>query len=111
MNLISLSLLVNVLILGPVIVALIFNRAGVNRVFGERSTSREILLSMYFSIFVMSLWLLLDAGRVDTFAPPLLVLQIGYKLLSTVLITNKRAAVLWFNLAVAILHSITILSL
>src|SRR5690606_24092225 len=101
---------VNVLVLAPVIAALFFNSSGANRVFGDRTTSRKLHLSIYLSIFAMSVWLLLDPSKIDAFAPPLLILQICYKLLSTVLITNKRTEVLWFNLAVAILHSISLLS-
>lgn len=104
------SLGLNIVVLIPVSWILAFHRASADRVFGPVTTAREILLSIYLAILISSVCLLVDNGRRMHFGVPLLVLQVIYKLLSTILIRDKRTPVLWFNLAIAIFHSITVLS-
>lgn len=111
MFLVHLSLIVNILVLIPVCAILILNLPQAEKVFGPKTTAREILVSMYLSILAISLFAIWIPEKTLHLAIPMFVLQIVYKLLSVVLIKDKRTPVLWFNLVIAILHLGTLINL
>lgn len=99
---------INVLILVPICWGLARGAKEMDVVFGASSTARQILLCMYFTLILFSLYLLYDSDRAVGWAPPILGFQIIYKVLSLFLIEDKTVPVYWFNLGVAIFHSFTI---
>lgn len=105
------SLIINIVVLVPVCLGLLLQRSDMDQVFGERSTAREILLSIYLVILVSSTYLLFNYQTTTTFVLALLSGQVGYKVVSFVLIKNKKTPVLWFNLFIALFHSATLLTL
>lgn len=78
-----------------------------NAVFGQDTTARQILTCMYLTIIVVSSYALIDFKQAITIGMILFPFQIIYKVLSLVLIKNKKVPVYWFNLFVAVFHSIT----
>jgi hypothetical protein len=102
------ALIINILILFPVCLGLHFRLHRFDRVFGEDNTARQILTSIYLAILTLSIAILLNPQTRITFAIPLLSLQVIYKIISVILIRDKKTPVLWFNLAVAIFHSVAI---
>lgn len=105
---ITLSLAINIVVLIPVCLGLLLGRPEFDGVFGPRTTAREILVSIYLAILLMSAWLLFDSQNQANFVVSLLALQVAYKILSVVLISNKKAPVLWFNLVIAVIHTCTL---
>ena len=108
----AVSLLINVLILVPVVGGLLRNTPSTTDVFGAQSPARQILTALYLAILIMSIALLVllvtrgfDAAW--TYALPLLLLQIVYKLLTWPLVRLKHPVVMP-NLAVAALHTLTL---
>lgn len=98
----------NVLILLPICWGLAVGAKQMDLVFGSPSTSRQILLCMYLTLLLLSLYLLYDSDKATSWAPVILGFQIIYKTLSLVLIEDKTVPVYWFNLGVAIFHSFTV---
>jgi hypothetical protein len=105
---ISASLWINILVLAPICIGLILNKDSLNAVFGYKTTARQILLCMYLTILAASISLLALKLEPRAFVQALLAMQIAYKLLSVVLISDKKTPVLWFNLVIAIFHSTTL---
>lgn len=108
---ILISLMINIAVLIPVTIILVLKTKSAHRVFGNPSTSQEILLSMYFSILLMSIWAAFDSNQRANTVVPLFTLQIIYKFISVFLIRDKKTPVLWFNLGIALLHSYTLFSM
>lgn len=103
------SLWINIFVLVPICTSLILNLASMNAVFGLKTTARQILLCMYLTILAASIALLALKLQPQAFVQALLSTQIAYKLLSVVLISDKKTPVLWFNLVIAVFHSTTLL--
>jgi hypothetical protein len=108
MSIIQISLAINILVLVPVSLGLLFDFKKMEPVFGARTTAREILCSIYLTILLASFALLFAGSISRDYARNLLVAQVIYKSLSVLLIRNKRTPVLWFNLAVALFHAFTL---
>jgi hypothetical protein len=102
------SLWINILVLVPICAGLILNLASMNAVFGPKTTARQILLCMYLTILAASIALLALKFQPQAFVQALFSMQIAYKLLSVVIISDKKTPVLWFNLVIAIFHSTTL---
>ncbi len=100
------SLLVNIAILIPVCAGLITNAHWVHAAYGDRSPSRDILLSIYLAIAAVSTFLLL-IGNIGMIAALLLV-RIVYKITSAFTVDTLRNPVVVSNLVVAILHTVTV---
>jgi len=104
---ITASHLLNLLVLLPVCAGLLFRAEKMVAVFGPDTTARQILLSMYLTILVISgLLLLLSAPAAISLT--LFGFQIIYKMLSLILIKDRRVPVYWFNGAIALFHAATI---
>lgn len=107
--LIIFSYIANVLILIPICFLLLKGNNSLKEVYGSDSTARQILVCMYLAILILSSYYLIKGDTKPFIAWVLLGFQIIYKSLSLIIIKDKKAPVYWFNLGVAILHSITLL--
>jgi hypothetical protein len=108
MTIILLSLFVNVFVAGYMgaVIGFSLNRAlpRLDEVFGPDTPSRRILACLYLAIAAVSI----VAIAVGDFRLPivrvLLPLQIFYKLLTLILVTDRKNPVPWTNLAISGLH-------
>ncbi len=107
--LITLSLLLNIAVLIPVCAGLLANARWARASYGETSPARGILLSVYLSIAVASVLLLVS--RDPRHAAMLLLLQILYKLTTPVTVGTLRNPVVLSNLGIAFFHAITLLGI
>ncbi|MBY0369330.1 hypothetical protein K2X33_01505 [bacterium] len=99
---------INVIVLLPICAFLLMGSRRLVEVFGGDTTARQILLCMYLTLLTLSLYLLLTRNANLTVAWTVFSFQIVYKILSLLLIKNKRAPVYWFNLVIALFHSMTL---
>ena len=104
--LITVSLLLNVLVLIPVCSGLLTNANWVGSAYGEPSEARSILLSVYISIALVSA-LLLVIGDLKLVVALLLV-QVIYKLTTPFTVGNFSNPVVISNVFIAIVHSVTL---
>ena len=102
------SLIINIVVLIPVCILMARDRFETVRVFGPQSTARQILLCMYLAILAASIAAMSKATWTIAIAVPMLAMQVFYKTLSVVIITDKSTPVLWFNLAIAVFHARTL---
>lgn len=102
------SLWINILVLLPICIALSIDHKEMAKTFGENTTARQILFCMYATLLTMSAWLLYSSDKKMVLT--VLLFQICYKILSVLFIKNRRTPVLWFNLAIAIFHSATVVT-
>lgn len=76
---------------------------------GPPSPARGILLSIYAAILILSVLLLL-LGQ-PLLAAPLLAVQILYKLMAPFIVRDWRNPVILSNLAIAVVHCVTLAGL
>lgn len=100
------SLLLNIAVLIPVCAGLLTNANWVSVAYGDETAARNILLAVYGSIMMLSVALLFfqDPKIIAT----LLVLQIAYKLTTTMTVGVSNPVVV-SNVVIAIFHSVTVL--
>jgi hypothetical protein len=105
-NVPKLSLVLNILVLIPVSLGLLFNSNWVTESYGIESPARGILLSIYLAILIMSCVLLykFDAKLIIA----LFSVQVIYKVLSPIMVGTIYNPVLISNLIIALLHSYSI---
>lgn len=108
----TISLCVNLIVLGLIMPGLLRGQAGLDAAFGPDTTARQILTCIYATIFGISVLIcgLLLSGRVEsavTLGLGLFAVQIVYKLLTVALI-GTRNPVVATNLGIAFLHSVTL---
>ncbi|MDI1241297.1 MAG: hypothetical protein PSX80_05190 [bacterium] len=103
----TLSLLLNVLVLAPVCVGLISDAQWAREAYGDRTAARGILLSIYFSIGAISA-VLLWTGDVRMIAA-LLIIQVIYKLTTPFTVGSVANPVVVSNLFIAAFHTVTLL--
>lgn len=104
---ITLSLLLNVVVLVPVTTSLLVRAPWVIRAYGDRSPARDILLAIYLAILAGSVMLLIVDARDAVVA--LLGVQIIYKVITA--FTVQRALsnpVVLSNLGIAAIHAVTV---
>lgn len=104
-NLIRTSLIVNIVVLIPIVFGMFVGSPIIDRVWGEFTESRGILSAIYFALLVLSLGLL--ARPIPVFVVPLLATQVIYKL-TTLFTVGLSNPIVLSNLAIAILHIITL---
>lgn len=109
MPFVTLSLVVNLAVLAPVLASLWLDAPWVSSAYGPRSGARGIVLAVYVSIFAASAALLARPAPAGVAA--LLSVQIVYKLLSPVTVGSLRNPVVVSNLAIAALHAVTLAAL
>ena len=115
MTLLTMSLLINCLIVFPVSFAMLTGQPGMHAAFGPASDARQILASVYLAIGAINalglIGITLGYGMiVRSFAVGLLATQVGYKLI-TVLTVGLASPVVLTNLAVVVVHTVTLAAL
>ena len=109
MKIIFFSHVVNVIVAGMMGSLLFFNSTSpIIQVFGAATPAREILSCIYLSIAVMSSIAIIDKRMTIPIAIGLFPMQIVYKLLTLVAVADEFNPVPWFNLAISILHLISL---
>jgi len=103
---IYLSLTLNLVVLIPVCGGLLVKAAKTDGAYGEPSAARQILLSVYLSIALMSGLLLIrpDPRMVAT----LLLVQVVYKLLTPLLVGTWQNPVVLSNIGISVVHVVTL---
>ena len=107
-QLIWISYSINILVLLPICSLLFSGNPKISAVFGSDTTARQILLSMYSTILILSIYLLATQNSDITIAWTIFSFQIIYKVLTLFLIKDKRVPVYWFNLIIALNHCVTL---
>ncbi len=105
-RMIKVSLLVNVLVLIPVCMGLMWDLPRISSVYGSYSPARGILLSVYGAILLVSILLLFRP--LPLLVAPLLLVQVLYKLTTPFTVGSFTNPVVISNLLVAALHLITL---
>jgi uncharacterized membrane-anchored protein YitT (DUF2179 family) len=99
------SLIVNIAVLLPIVILMGIRAKVVDGAWGPSTPARGILFSIYFSILVASVFLLLFP--VPSMVAALLAVQVIYKVTTPFTVGIKNPVVI-SNLAIAALHIVTI---
>ena len=106
MKFVYLSHIVNVLVAGMMGSLLFFNsNSQIIEVFGPQTPARQILSCVYLSIAIMSSVALISKRKTISIAIVLFPVQIVYKILTLIAVSDILNPVPWSNLAVIILHA------
>ncbi len=105
-RMIYISLIINVVVLIPVCIGLISDASWVEYGYGPDSPARGILLSIYGSILLVSLGLLINP--LPMLVAPLLLVQVLYKLSTPFTVGNLTNPVVISNILVALVHLATL---
>lgn len=113
MSFIIISYIVNILVAGVMGSLLFFNLKGklkerILKVFGENTSGRQILACLYLSIAIFSIIGLFNETYFFKIALFLFPFQILYKTLTLISVKDKSNPVPYFNLAISILHMISV---
>ena len=104
-----LSHIVNVLVAGMMGSLLFFNsNSQIIEVFGPQTPARQILSCVYLSIAIMSSVALISKRKTISIAIVLFPVQIVYKILTLIAVSDILNPVPWSNLAVSILHAFSL---
>lgn len=106
LRMVRVSLGLNIAVLVPVCAVLIMNVTPFVDVWGLATPARGILLSMYLSILILSVGLWMQ--RNPMLVAPLLAMQICYKVTTPITVGTITNPVVISNLAIAIVHAITL---
>ncbi len=101
MFLFKIGLIINILVAGGLGASLINKNLHI-KVYGEDSASRQILSSLYLAIAILSIYALFNEDKIESIVFILFPFQIIYKVLTTILIRNKRNPVIWANLLISL---------
>ena len=107
MLLFKIGLIINILVAGGFGVTLINKNLHI-KVYGENTSSRQILSSLYLAIAIVSIYALLNEHYTERIIFILFPFQIIYKILTIFLIRNKKNLVLWSNLIISIYFGISL---
>jgi hypothetical protein len=105
-TMIYLSLGLNILVLIPIVVLMTINSPFVDEAWGEFTAARGILMSIYLSILVVSVFLVFRP--VPSFVAALLIVQVVYKLTTPFTVGTFLNPVVISNLAISVLHIATL---
>jgi hypothetical protein len=105
-NMITASLILNIIVLIPVCFTLIMNFEEMQKTAGIFTPARGILLAIYLTILLASAFLLFFMDTKLAFA--LFVMQIVYKLISPVTVKTIKNPIVICNLLIAVFHLVTI---
>ncbi|MBF2098509.1 MAG: hypothetical protein IGQ88_09055 [Gloeomargaritaceae cyanobacterium C42_A2020_066] len=103
---ITLSMVLNLVVLGPVCFGLFSSAPWVNTSYGDATVARGILLSIYLAIGVVSALLLVR--REPQQVAVLLLIQVVYKLTTPLTVGTLDNPVVLSNLAIAAFHTVTL---
>ena len=102
----SLSLLLNTAVLIPICYLMITNNFRMVKTLGEFNPARGILLAMYTSILIASVYLLFAPDKKYIIA--LLSIQIVYKFLTPFTVKTIKHPFVISNILIALFHVLTI---
>ena len=103
------SLILNILVLIPICYLMLTNNFRMVKTLGEFNPARGILLAIYATILLGSIYLLIFP---DTkFAIALFIVQIGYKLLTPFTVKTIKHPFVISNILIAIVHVVTVYTL
>jgi hypothetical protein len=103
------SLTLNILVLIPICYLMLTNNFRMVETLGEFNPARGILLAIYATILLGSIYLLIFP---DTkFAIALFIVQIGYKLLTPFTVKTIKHPFVISNILIAIVHVVTVYTL
>ena len=103
MTLVYISLIINILIAGFFGVCLALNlNHRIIEVYGIDSTSRQILSCLYLTIALFSIWGLLVSTSTIFIVKVLFPFQICYKLLTFVIVRDKRNPIVVSNIIISV---------
>ncbi|BDU11377.1 hypothetical protein AINA4_12980 [Aurantimicrobium sp. INA4] len=108
-SLIYISLAVNIVVLAPILVLMMMNSPAVDSAWGSFTESRGILMSIYFAIFAISVFLLFFPVPAFVFA--LLLVQVIYKVTTPLTVGTIGNPVVISNLLIATFFIITLISI
>lgn len=108
-KIVNCSLVLNIVVLIPVCLGIMLDAHWVLYGWGIRQPSLEILVSIYVTILLASVYLLIQQDHKYIFG--LLALQVIYKLLTVVFVGNWHNPVMVSNFIIAIVHSVSLVSL
>ena len=108
-TMLTLSLLLNILILIPICYLMLTNNVRMVETLGEFNPARGILLAMYATILFGSIYLLIFPDI--KFTTALLLVQIVYKLLTPFTVKTLKHPFVLSNLFIAIVHIVTLQTL
>jgi hypothetical protein len=108
LSVVEVSHVVNIVVAGVIGLLILGGSPRMTRVYGEDSPARRILACLYLAIAAASAYALLDAERLIAIAVVLFPVQIVYKLLTLVVVRDRRNPVLWWNLAISVLHAVAL---
>ena len=106
LRMVRVSLGLNIADLIPVCAVLMLNLTPLVDVWGPATPARGILLSMYVSILILSIGLLMQ--RNPMLVAPLLAMQVCYKVMTPITVGTLANPVVICNIGVAIVHAITL---
>jgi hypothetical protein len=107
---ISVSSILNIIVLVPVISVILLNIVQVERVWGVNQPSRQILVSLYLALLVATVGIYFLKGKTKMIiAVTIFSLQIIYKTLTAFLVVNSLSnPVVLSNLAINVVHISTL---
>jgi hypothetical protein len=109
-RMLTISTILNIVVLVPVISVILLDLVQVERVWGENQPSRQILVSIYIAILISTIALFFLKGQTKLIiAVTIFSMQIIYKTLTAVLVVNALSnPVVLSNLAINIVHLSTL---
>jgi hypothetical protein len=105
-RMIFISLIINVVVLIPVCFGLVSDATWAVGSYGPSSPARGILLSVYGSILLVSLGLLIKP--LPMLVAPLLMVQVFYKLTTPLTVGDFTNPVVISNILIALVHLVTL---
>ena len=105
-NMIYISLGLNVLVLIPIVVLMARKSPIVDQTWGNFTAARGILMSIYLSILVVSVFLLFTPA--PAFVAALLLVQVVYKLTTPFTVGKLSHPVVISNLVISAVHIATL---
>jgi len=103
---ITLSMVLNIVVLATVCAGLIANASWARKVYGDATAARGILLSVYLAIGLVSALLLFL--REPMLVAALLLVQVVYKVTTPLTVGTLRNPVVISNLGIAAFHAVTL---
>jgi hypothetical protein len=103
------SLTLNILVLIPICYLMLTNNFRMVETLGEFNPARGILLAIYATILLGSIYLLIFPDTKFAIAP--FIVQIGYKLLTPFTVKTIKHPFVISNILIAIVHVVTVYTL
>ncbi|MEN9957045.1 MAG: hypothetical protein RIR46_653 [Actinomycetota bacterium] len=108
-TLIYISLALNVAVLLPIVTLMLLKSPIADKPWGYFTPARGILMSIYFSILLVSVFLLFVPVPAFVFA--LLVVQVIYKVTTPFTVGSFSNEVVISNLAISVVHVVTLFAI